>query len=231
MSNYVERGKIIRNAFWNVVAVNGVAVVVFIWAILSPAPAHLIVCYLMVSPIINFLSVANYKRVIGLNSGTESIFASPNFSFWPVVPLGYFSFSNHLELSKDNYWIPLSVFLFLLTFLLFYLLRNNIKKIRYTFVWLAVCGYFGSEVIFILNDMLDTSKPMVYQARILDKIHISGAVQSSPSSYVVLSPWGSQSSWGKYNVSQSFYNSKRIGEEIKVFLKPGAFHIPYFKFE
>lgn len=90
----------------------------------------------------------------------------------------------------------------------------------------AIAYSFGS--IVYLNDMLDKSKPNVYEVRVTGKYYYESSGKHKTSHYDVHFTGWERGGITECDQGKAFYNSVKVGDTLDLRLYPGYFNIPYY---
>jgi len=92
------------------------------------------------------------------------------------------------------------------------------------FIVLFAFGY-GLGSVLVINYSFDTSKEQVIPAIVKNRY----TTQNKSASYMLtLNEWGSYNKTEDIEVSNEFYNTINVGDSLRVHLKQGALHLPWF---
>lgn len=158
-------------------------------------------------------------------------------SIYPFVVLGFIApaialFAKSLALyriySFDNFWLPLVGLGLVLTLILF---KTGINSSMNKNLMPQIILMVGASLFYVfgtleeINCSYDKSPDQYYKASVLGH-HISHG--RSTSYYLYLSTWGPCQEQKEINVDRSFYDNTNVGDSVKIDLKPGLLHIPWF---
>jgi hypothetical protein len=87
----------------------------------------------------------------------------------------------------------------------------------------SYAGTYGVNCVF------DNSKPTVYNAQVLEKT-ISESRRMTRY-YVTVTPWGHHYDKEQISISKEHYEDIEIGQSVKIDVKQGLFHIPWYYVE
>lgn len=128
--------------------------------------------------------------------------------------------------SYANFWAPFLLFASIL-FLLGVGISPSIQKHTPSLLSLMLCALmYGYGSIIVINTVLDSSQPITYQAKIIQKYIKS----DTDSKYyrIRLSPWGPQKEETEFSVDAKEYQEREVNDIIEIHLYQGRFNIPYY---
>lgn len=91
---------------------------------------------------------------------------------------------------------------------------------------IALYSYAGT---YAANCTFDNSKPVVYEAEVIDKRISRGRRHTSY--YIEVTPWGHHYDKEEIMVSRIQYDEIIVGEKVNIDLKKGVFDIPWYYIE
>lgn len=87
----------------------------------------------------------------------------------------------------------------------------------------SYAGTYGANCVY------DNSKPVVYEAQVVDKRIYRGRKHTS---YLIkVTPWGHHYDKEEIKVSRSHFDEIQIGQKVNIDLKEGLFNIPWYYIE
>ena len=89
---------------------------------------------------------------------------------------------------------------------------------------------YSYSSITAINCSFDTSNPIIYETKIIDK-HISKGRRGRRTYYVKVQPWGHHYDSENMKVSSSEYENYLINESVKIDYKEGLLGIPWYYLE
>lgn len=158
-------------------------------------------------------------------------------SIYPFVVLGFIApaialFAKSLAFyriySFDNFWLPLVGLGLVLTLILFKTGINssmNKNPMPQIILMIGASLFYAFGTLEEINCSYDKSPDQYYKASVLGH-HISHG--RSTNYYLYLSTWGPCQEQKEINVDRSFYDNTNVGDSVKIDLKPGLLHIPWF---
>jgi hypothetical protein len=187
----------------------------------------------MVLPLFGLIVYKLSKGLITISSGKEEV--RPSIALTLVSPTFVLALRVLLDysiLSFDNFWVPF-VSLTVVLLLLSRIRTNKEEKSRLPLFLVnvvsslfMVCVYSYGAVI-VTNSMLDSSRPIRYETKVLDKRISRG---KSTTYYLKLNAWGPRKKSRSESVHSSVYEKAEIGDLVAVYLFKGGLNIPYYKF-
>ena len=197
-------------------------------------------CILLKQPIFTILAIAYPLlsiAVIVTSNGLIKFFSDSKRSIYPFVILGFIAptialFAKSLAMYKiysfDNFWLPFIGLGVVVAITIFRLgvntsLNNNLTAQIILMAGLSLFYSFGT--VNEINCGYDKSPDQYYKASVLGH-HISHG--KSTSYYLYLSTWGQCHEQKQISVDRSFYDNTNVGDSVKIDLKPGLLHIPWF---
>ena len=156
-------------------------------------------------------------------------------SMYPFIMIGvmvpsmimFFEFTSTNILAAQNFWLPfLAATLILAFFLCVTGINESIGGIAGQIVLIAVISiFYGLGSVVKINCVFDHSPDKEYKASVLGH-HIS---RGKHTSYILyLSTWGPCNVQKQIDVGSKMYNEVNPGDSVKIDLKPGLLHIPWF---
>jgi len=176
--------------------------------------------------------------IIMLSSkGLIKFFSQRNKSIYPFIFFGFIApaivliiktFTLYHFYSTDNIWLPFLGAGGIIAVLLFIIgvnrsLSGGIVGQVMLMLFASLAFTFGS--IGQLNCSFDTSPDQIYKASVLGH-HITHGKNTAY--YLYLSTWGPCHQQKQIDVGSKMYNEVNVGDSVKVILKPGLLHIPWF---
>jgi hypothetical protein len=105
-------------------------------------------------------------------------------------------------------------------------INRSMPQIRAQIIMMAIPALlYGFGSARLINCALDAHKPSVFTAIVLDREIQHG---KSVTYYLQLSPWGTGQDERKVEVERDFYRSVADGDTVRVNLKPGLLHVPWY---
>ena len=99
-------------------------------------------------------------------------------------------------------------------------------------IYLTVIGniaLYSYAATYGVNCVYDSSKPNVYQSRVIDKSISEGRHHTTY--YLKIEPWGHHYEAERISVTSSQYNSTKIGQKVSIDYKDGFLGIPWYYVE
>jgi hypothetical protein len=148
------------------------------------------------------IAICEVCLIAKANSNTTLL--SHDGLFWPVVIVGtFFSIISLLVITK---W------------------ASSVLLSQLFFIVLFAFGY-GLGSVLVINYSFDISKEQIIPTTVKSRY----TVQNKSTLYMLtLNDWGSYNKTEDIEVSSEFYNTINIGDSLKVHLKQGALHLPWF---
>jgi hypothetical protein len=205
---------------------NVVAVVSFFWGYIFPRPYLLVIAILSALPLIA-LGLLVQSRGIYQAEGRRND-ARPSLAFVLIFPGVALALRAVLDLNLLQ-WKPILSATVLLAFVMTLAVAAADPGVRRRPAALLPFLLFGASYGYGLtaqaNSLLDNSTPQTFQVAVVGK-HISKG--KSTSYYLHLDPWGPQTSATEVTVPASIYSSAVTGQQVCVYLHPGALRIPWY---
>ncbi|WP_214072431.1 hypothetical protein [Mucilaginibacter sp. dw_454] len=206
--------------------VAGIAVAIATIALRQPIFTILaLICPLLAIPII----ITSNGLIKFLSNGKNSVYPYVIFGFIaPTVALFAKSLAAYHFYNYDSFWLPFIGIGVVVGGLLFKVgvnesLSNGIVSQGILMLCLSLFYAFGA--VGQINCGFDNSPDQIYKASVLGH-HISHG--KSTAYYLYLSTWGPCHENKQVDVGSKMYYSTQIGDSVKIDLKPGLLHIPWF---
>jgi hypothetical protein len=207
---------------------NTTAWVISIWLFLYPRPYELLVYGTMAFFAIVLYILYKNKGLIRIDEKPKT--AYPNLANAIILPSLMIMLRALLDFDIFDYhrlwqWVIAGT-LALFTFILYSTRAfTNKKQIASNLIYLIFTAAFNFGAIVETNCLPDTSQPQHYTTPVLDKRVSKGKTTTY---YLKLSAWGSKIEPDDVSVNKSLYDRVGIGDNVHVYLKQGALHIPWF---
>lgn len=209
--------------------INWAAGITAAWAFFYPTPYQYSILAAMAVPIVALLAVKFSNGLIRVDEKKGSAYPSVIYAFiFPSCALALRAILDYNIFDYSNVW--LSTTLIALSFLA--LLLINQKEITYkkmldylTVISLALLLFaYSFGVLIHFNCYYDNSETQYFNAKVLNKRISSGKVTTY---YLKLSTWGQQKEADEVTVDEELYDRVEVGNEVNIYLKKGAFDIPW----
>lgn len=106
---------------------------------------------------------------------------------------------------------------------------TTMRKRKLTIALLVVfLGIYAGSSLVMTNALLDQSTPEAYKVKVMKKHTTSGKTTTH---YFTVPAWGPRHEPDDITVSGSYYRTKKVGDDICIFLFPGRFGFPWFVVE
>jgi len=199
---------------------------VFLWAFVFPKPYSLMVLILTCLPLVAVFLLMRSRGIYQMEGRRNDVRPSLAVAFlFPGMALT-------LRALQDFHlirWIPILYFGVPCAAMLCWVVFNadhGIQKRPWSLLPLFLFGsLYTCAVIAEANMLLDHAPAKRFQTIVLNKRISSG---KHTSYYLRLKPWGAQSSPSDVSVPRALYASTVRGESICVYLRPGAFQLPWY---
>lgn len=207
------------------------------WFLFFPHPYRLLLGVLLVIPILGLLlnglhkpSMASLVEV-DLRNDKYDVADFIDVAAWVILlrVLIDFEFEDFYSLLLPG-TIAFALILLIL-FLTHDLIEKRAKKRNwiYASIIFNICLYSYAGT-YALNCGFDNSKPVVYKTEILDK-YINRGRKGRRSYYIRVAPWGHHHDEESIRVPSSWYDDYEIGDYVKIDLREGLLHIPWYHVE
>ncbi len=182
-------------------------------------------------PILGLILYRYHKGLIRLDEKPNSIY--PNITstlFMPSCVLLIRALSDITVFDYTALWEPFLIVILTLALLIFMgsTIKYNFKKWQTYGIFaglLVFASMYSFGIIMTTNFIFDTSKPQVYQTKVLDKRMSSGKNRSF---YLTLEKWGPQTEIDDVSVPKAMYHGKEIGDSAVIYFNQGLYQIPYY---
>lgn len=192
----------------------------------QPIMAVLAIIYPLLSAVLIFTSKGLIKF---LSNKKRSIYPFVFLGFMaPTIALFAKSIGSYQIYSYDNFWLPFVALGVVVAAMLLFTgvdrsLNNSVISQQILMVFMALFYTFGC--VNLINCGYDKSPDNIYKAAVIGH-HISHG--KSTSYYLYLSTWGPCHEQKQVSVSGTMYDDTPVGDSVKIDLKPGLLHIPWF---
>lgn len=200
---------------------------VFGWGVFFPWPYRLTVGVLIVFPIFAVVAARLFSGAIKFDapkgSGEPTIGIPMLFSSLALALRAVFDFQ---ILNWQSFWVPFVVISAALYVLTLVNVMDVRRKVEFLLTAVFICIAYGYGVTITLNGSFDSKAPTVYNTQVIGKRVYSGKKHTSY--YLKVSPWGPRSAAEDVEVSNSIYQSRNVGDQVRVFVRQGVLSIPWF---
>ncbi|TMM31916.1 hypothetical protein FDT66_00145 [Polaribacter aestuariivivens] len=216
--------------------VNIISILITVVVIFFKDFFNISIAILLFVPLIILVIVLSFKGLIkyGDKEGGEStIYPSIFWGFSAPIFLMFLLILFTIDiLNTKNLWLPLiltSIFIFILCIYgsKEYIIKN-IKSYGKIIMLLVLTTMYSFCIIMSFNSYFDESKVKSYNSILLEKRVSKG---KSTNYYFKLYNKSLSKQVEEYNVSNSLFKRKNIGDSITILVKEGKLKIPYYKIE
>lgn len=198
-------------------------VLTFFW----PYPPDYLIWVLMIFPLVILGMSVCFGDILKFDPDPKSAFPGIFRAF--VLPCLGLSLRADLDfdiLNWDNFWIPFIIFTSLFYILTLVCSKDARRTIILPVLLIIFCATYGYPVVIYLNDFMDRSTPVVYQAKIIKKRLSRGSKRNYY--YFKLSPWGSREKKQELKVRKAAYTRHKKGDNVDIVVRNGMFSIPFY---
>lgn len=184
----------------------------------------------MLYPFIGLILMWYTKGIIKfITSVKKSVYPHILLGYMPAAMLmGVRAISIYDALDAHNIWLPaigLTIILFTATYF-----ADRIKFVEQSakgkaVLMLIIAAIYGFGTVWNSNCYFDKSQPRIYQTTVLDHRISHGR---STSYYITIAPWGPIQQETEVDAGRWLYNNALIGDTVKVKLRPGLLHMPWY---
>jgi hypothetical protein len=197
------------------------------WALLFPRPYLLVIALTAATPLVALFFVLRSHDLLRFLDDKK--FACPDVTFAVVGPI--FLLWMRAVLDVDLLACRGLLFTSLpLAVVLTFLARQADSKLRakplMQFIMLCFMYLYSYSALVEADRLLDHSEPYRYPSAVT-RMEVSHG--KSTTYTLSLQPWGPQAQPSNVDVSQSFYDSVKVGDLICVELHPGSLHAPWYE--
>ncbi|PQJ74523.1 hypothetical protein [Polaribacter gangjinensis] len=209
-----------------------------LWFLFYPKPYTILFTVLLCIPVVGLLlngltgrpSIASLVEISKDNNGDDKYDVADfiDFAAWVILirVLIDFEFESFYSLI-----LPGTITFIIMLVILFstHKLIDNTTKSK-TWIYLSLIFnvfLFSYAGTYGVNCVFDNSEPIVYETEVIDK-RISKGRRGRKTYYVKVNPWGHHYDKEEISVANSQYEEIQIGQTIKIDLKVGLFHIPWY---
>jgi hypothetical protein len=209
-----------------------------IWFVFYPRPYTLLFTILLLMPIIGLI-INGIRRpsiisLINISNSGKKVYDVADFidvAAWAILIRVFMDFK--LEDYSDLILPALVSFAFIVGLLLgTHRLIERWEKNRLWIYSMLIfnISIYGMASVVGINCVYDYSKPVIFEARVVDKDMYRGR-KGRRSYYITVTPWGWNTSNDRLRVSSQKYHSLNIGDEVKIDAKKGVFNMPWYYLE
>ena len=210
--------------------INWIGGAIALWTLFFTDPYQISILACIATPLIAIVLIHFSKGMIRLDEFNNSM--HPNLTFAilaPSIVMVLRALFDYNVITYSNIWKPCIILTLVLLGLLFTGKNKfNFKKVNDYFTMFAFSLFtfgYAYGAIVCLNGMYDSSTPVDYEVRIIDKRVDTG---KHTSYHFELAPWGSYSEKNEITVSRELYEKKAIQNTVQVHTKKGWFNIPWY---
>lgn len=211
--------------------VNAAGFVLFLWITFYPVFYTVALSMGIAYPIVIIILLYKYRGLLKVDERPNS--ASPSVATGFIMAglsLSLRALFDYNVLEFTKLWIATGTLAALIIILI--LIANNIPKFRsihdylaaLALILLAYAYSFGAYTIS--NCLFDTSVPIYYQTKILQKEISKGL---STTHYIIVTSWRDGERFEKVSVSADEYNLAAIGSDIAIAEMKGLFGTPWYR--
>jgi multidrug transporter EmrE-like cation transporter len=207
---------------------SGIAFVLMLVSIFFHQSNLLLSMTLLAFPLIGIALMAFSRGLIRLNikkgSAYPSVFIGLVFACFALLMQSIID-TKILDFSKV--WIPVIVgAIILMGILSLIILKQPNQTIKGQIVpVLLISVFFSFGAVHQVNRNFDQATPQVFSATVTDQYIKRG---KSTSYHIVITGWGTHQEEDDVTVSSDFYEQVPVGSKVKVNLKQGKLHIPWY---
>lgn len=223
-----EREKVLITKARIALAYSGITLIIMVVSVFYHQRNMLFSTLLFFFPLIGVAIVATSKGLIRLYSKRSS--AYPSVLLGIIFACGALILQSVLDnklLDFSKVWTPVAIVALVMICLLSLIVlkqpnptfKNDILPI------LLIAAAFGFGSVMYINRNLDESKPQIFSATVTDQYVKRG---KNTSYHVVITGWGPHQESDDIAVSSDFYDQVPVGSKVKVNLKQGKLHIPWY---
>ncbi|MBE8728308.1 hypothetical protein [Flavobacterium hungaricum] len=226
-----EREELLQRTAKTVRIFNWIGGIAAVCAFFFPKPYWLVVGSCILFPIIALIIVKYYKGLVQIdsreNSSYPSIFAG---LFFPSTALFIRTLLDFNILDYSNIWLPMTVIALVLMAL--FMIGNSefqltkVKEVFSVLFLMFLMAEYSYGVVIFTNCTLDTSEPVHFHTKVLNKRTSTG---KSTSYYLELTAWGDQKNPDEVSVTQEEYKTYTINDPVNVYFMKGNFEIPWYE--
>jgi hypothetical protein len=223
-----ERERKLQSAKKMVTALNWLGGLCGAWLLFYPVPYELAVLVSLLVTLIALLSTKAFSGLIRIGEKKASAYPSVFWAFFATsLALALRALLDFELLNYDRLWPSIGILIFLLTILILVGSREFSKPKEYLqllpILMVLLAYVYGGLVI--LNCVFDNSKPILYEATVLNKRIDSG---KSTTYHLELTAWGTVEEGEEVTISEEQYNNIDIKDRVTVAQKEGRFKMPWF---
>ncbi len=205
---------------------NGLGIVVLLWAFFRPQPYPYAIWTLILLPLISLGFVRHFDGVLRFDGKEQSAFPNVAPAFlMPCIGLAFRAFIDFKIVNWDKFWFPFGLSSLFLYFVILLFAKDVRQKIGTAIMLVLFCAIYGYSAVISLNGILDTTTPSIYKALVMEKRVSKG---KHTSYYLKLSPWGPRKDEQEVDVGKSVYDSRETGDRADVVVRNGRLGIPWF---
>ena len=207
---------------------SGIVFVLMLVSIFFPKSNLVLSITVLVFPLIGIALMALSRGLIRLNLKKGSAYPSIFLGlFFACIALIIQAFIGTKILDFSKVWTPVIVCtIILIGILSLIILKQANPTIKGQILpVLLISTVFSFGAVQQINREFDGSKPQVFSASVTDQYIKRG---KSTTYHIVITGWQYHQTPDDITVSSDFYDQTPVGSKVKVNLKPGKLHIPWY---
>ncbi|MCT4673990.1 MAG: hypothetical protein N4A37_12185 [Prolixibacteraceae bacterium] len=209
---------------------NILGIISFVWTVFFPIPYIYAILSTLTIPISAVLVTKFFSGLIRLDERKDS--AHPTVVYALTLPSLGLSIRSLLDFEifdYSNVWIiSVAIMVTLLSVILIkqeeFSLKNKKSLLSIIPIAMFLWAYGFGATIFI-NCYLDTSRPELFTAKIVDKSISNGKITTY---YLKLTSWGPQKEVDEVSVDQAMYDRVEVDNNVDIYFMNGKLEIPWF---
>ena len=222
-----ERTDRIEKAAQFAKAVNAIAVVAGLWALVYPRPYLPVIAALAVLPLVVIFEFVRSRGLYDLEGRRNE--ARPNLALALILPGPVLALRALRDLHLLHWQSVIPAAIIVAAVLVFVVARTGEEKRKTAFpillLFAVLFATYAGCVIADADVLLDRSSPSAYRAKVLSASVSHG---KSTTYSLQLGPWGPRQSPEDVEVPSSVYDDVAPGDSVCILLYRGTLRIPWF---
>lgn len=215
-----------------------IAIGLSMWFLFYPKPYNFLLIALLLLPFIgmflNGLNKSSIASLVEIDRDSKNEYDVADFIDIPAWVITVRALLDY-ELDSFSSLIIIGSVAFIAVLLFLFATHKQIENSNKDKTWIYLSIIFSIFIysyssITAINCSFDTSNPIIYETKIIDK-HISKGRRGRKTYYVKVQPWGHHYDSENMKVSSSEYENYLINESVKIDYKEGLLGIPWYYLE
>ena len=206
---------------------NAAAVLLLLWTVFYPKPYAVAIALCAVWPLLAFAAVIASGGLIRLEQLARGGLPQVGIAILlTAAALVVRAIADWNLVERSAITIPFVLWSVAIASLVLVTENDFSKKRAIWFLAALLSLPYAYGAVVTLNCAFDSSKPVAFSPRVLDKNFAGG---KQPRYFLALTPWGPHPSGHEVPVSRAQFDSARQGKAISVRVRNGALGIPWYE--